>query len=1033
MNNNAVFTIVSNNYLHFARTLLQSVKITHPQNDIFCVIVDKDIAPAVALSGEFEAIPLNQLDLPGGDQFLFQYTILELNTAVKPWSIERLLKLGYKTVTYIDPDIYVYRPLNDVYQLLNSSADIVVTPHLLAPVDDNKIPGELDIRRAGTYNFGFCAVRESENTRAFLKWWQGKLEHECIVDFNRGIFVDQSWIDLVPGLFQNVAILRHPGYNVAYWNLAQRKIEKYPEAEWLVNNEPLIFFHFSGFNPIKPEPFSKHQNRFNLTNLGAARELAINYADRLIQNGAKKYIQQAYGYGRFSDNTPIPDEFRKLYRETEELRLKMGAQPFDQSEKMSDFAGGNIQSKELVPTYAMQSIWNAHPDLQAMFPVLSNQKCLLEFFDWFITHGNIYFLPFVIEQHKKIITCWRKQTRSEKVTNYSYVNQNLKLGVGRARALYLHLLGRLPESEALRHHSGVCRTLAGYLRSWITIGLSPESRSKPRLLMRLLKAVKLYRLSSYSQNRDSAKDSNDIQPSYNTLVYDGFYTADSDVKKAGIWVSEEVAIPFSSHTGNRVVLSGTYFPSLIKKQTNSHVNLLQFWIDSMKVYECELSLDGDFEVSFNLPEVQGQSVFLLRIVSDKVFVPKNIGLDKDDRRLAWKLKTLIVGGLRIVDCTRALVFLPPTEFLPVPGVNLIGYIAAELGVGEGARAFAKAAVAAEIPYSVIDVGYQSSNLQRDKSAFEFAKKEHFDIDVLYVNADQTPSTLEFLRHQDHRSKIKIGFWHWEQPQLPIGYLSSFEGLSEIWVPSAFVQDAVAKISPVPVFKVPHVVEFATTPAVGKASFDLPEDRFIVLVMYDFHSYQYRKNPEASIKAFRLAAANRSDAMLLIKTINADKYPDEYAALKEDVADMNNVVFLDRFLTRQEVFDLESCCDCMISLHRAEGFGLGPAEMMYLGKPVIATGWSGNMEFMTPMNSFPVNYELKLLDEPVGVYEAGQAWAEADIEHAAACLKRLLDEEGLAQQIGQCAAESIRMQLSSKEIGRQYRERLTMIAQRSETY
>jgi len=308
-------------------------------------------------------------------------------------------------------------------------------------------------------------------------------------------------------------------------------------------------------------------------------------------------------------------------------------------------------------------------------------------------------------------------------------------------------------------------------------------------------------------------------------------------------------------------------------------------------------------------------------------------------------------------------------------------------------------------------------------------KQRFEIDMVYVNADQTPRTLEFLRQQGHDSRLKIAFWHWEQPQLPISYLSSFEGLAEVWVPSAFVQDAVAKISPVPVFKVPHAIEFNTTPGVTRADFGLPTDRFTVLVMYDFHSYQYRKNPEASIAAFRLAAANRKDTLLVVKTINADKYPDKYAALKESVSDLDNVLFLDRFLTRQEVFDLESSCDCMISLHRAEGFGLGPAEMMYLGKPVIATGWSANMEFMTPMNSFPVNYELKVLEKAVGVYESGQVWAEADVEHAAACLKRLLDEPNLAKQLGARAANCIRTQLSAKEIGRQYRTRLALLAQR----
>lgn len=177
-----------------------------------------------------------------GKGFFFQYSVLELNTAVKPWAMQYLLERGYEKVIYIDPDILLYGPLREVLGLLDSGASIVLTPHLLAPIDDGARPTELDIRRAGTYNLGFCAVKKSPIALNMLSWWQTKLERDCVVDFERGVFVDQSWMDLVPGMFDGVEILRHPGYNVAYWNLAERLVQGDETDAVTVNGAPLVFF-----------------------------------------------------------------------------------------------------------------------------------------------------------------------------------------------------------------------------------------------------------------------------------------------------------------------------------------------------------------------------------------------------------------------------------------------------------------------------------------------------------------------------------------------------------------------------------------------------------------------------------------------------------------------------------------------------------------------------------------------------------------------------------------------------------------------
>jgi glycosyltransferase involved in cell wall biosynthesis len=807
----AVVTIVSNNYLHYARTLMESVAKQHPEARRYCVIVDTDPGPAAELADRFEAIPLSALGLPHGDGFMFQYTVLELNTAVKPWALHYLLERGHSEVVYIDPDIYLYRPLAEVFDLLRQQhASIVLTPHLLAPVTDDRLPGELDIRVSGTYNLGFCALGDQPATRRLLTWWQGKLERDCVVDHGKGMFVDQSWMDLVPGLFDNVAVLRHPGYNVAYWNLAQRPVERAGD-HWQVNGHPLVFFHFSGIDPQSPHALSKHQTRYTLDTVWpAVRDLVQQYCSRVIANDMARYRGLPYGYGSYQDGTPITAATRTRYRTSEKVRQAMGPNPFVRA------------------------------------PVSEAER--------------------------------RATSR----------------GGQRLRAAYQYFLARQPDPSAINSFTDVCEGLIGYLRVVLTIGLSGESRRLKGWQMRLL-----------------------------------------------MWP------------------------------------LLQLQISGAKAAG----------------------------VLDSSRAPK---------------------AARAVEANAKMPSLAPSA-LRAPGINLVGYIAAELGIGEATRSLARACTTAGVPYSVVDVGYQTSNLQRDTQALADAVDERFAIDIVYVNADQTPRTVDYLTDKGLAADFRIGFWHWEQPELPPEHLPSFAHLHEVWVPSAFVHDAVAKVSPVPVTIIPHALSFAPTPGVQRSAFNLPEGKPLVLMMYDFHSYQYRKNPQAAIAAFRRATAGRDDAVLVVKTINAHHHPETAAELRAHLADLPGTVVIDEFLTRQQVWDLQSLCDILVSLHRAEGFGLGPAEMMYLGKPVVATGWSANMDFMTPENSMPVRYTLEPLKEDIGPYRAGPVWAEADVDHAASCIRRLIDDPALRERIGKQAAIDIARQLSPQAVGERVKERLQAIA------
>jgi hypothetical protein len=262
----------------------------------------------------FSLFEMSELDnIPQLEKFIFRFTILELNTAIKPYVIEKLFDRGYQKVIYIDPDIKIYGDLTEMVGLLDRN-EILLTPHLTGLLADDKSPTELDILRSGTYNLGYVGLRQSDNTKSLVRWWQSKLYTECVVDLPRGLFVDQKWMDMVPGLFDAVYIQRHEGWNVAYWNLAHRSVAS-EQDKYRVNGQELVFFHFSGFN-ADHKTLSKHQDRFTRRSAGdAVAALCDDYADDLERYGADVCRSLPYAYGKFPDGTPIPDQARYIYRD----------------------------------------------------------------------------------------------------------------------------------------------------------------------------------------------------------------------------------------------------------------------------------------------------------------------------------------------------------------------------------------------------------------------------------------------------------------------------------------------------------------------------------------------------------------------------------------------------------------------------------------------------------------------------------------------------------------------------------------------
>jgi hypothetical protein len=324
----AVCTIIAKNYLAYARALVKSLRRFHPDLAVYVLFVDDTAGFVDAAQEDFVLLDLGVLDLPRRQEFLFRYDVMELSTAVKPYLLQWLFERGHDKVLYLDPDIWVFAPLHDLFRWLDED-DVLLIPHLTGPLGDGKYPDERDILLSGTYNLGFLGIARAPQVDALLAWWADRCELYCISDITHGMFVDQRWMDLTPGLVDRARIVRHPGYDVAYWNIQHRILSGPPEAP-LANGERVGFYHWSGFDPRKPTALSKHQNRYPTIETEPLLSMARAYAAELMGAGHAVSSGWPYGHGTFRDGHPISREMRELFREHPKGRFPDPFEPVGQ-------------------------------------------------------------------------------------------------------------------------------------------------------------------------------------------------------------------------------------------------------------------------------------------------------------------------------------------------------------------------------------------------------------------------------------------------------------------------------------------------------------------------------------------------------------------------------------------------------------------------------------------------------------------------------------------------------------------------------
>ena len=303
MNERIVLTVCTAAYLAQAKALGDSLLKFNPGYKLVIGLVDKLDG---RIDGNYwkphELIEVHELNIPQFEKMSKQYTTLELVCAVKSFYTDHLFKLyNPQQLIFLDCDILIFDSLGYIESELDNSS-ILLSAHITKPFpNDGHKPGEKTILKTGMFNAGFYAVRNDENGKSFIDWWKERMVDQCYERPKEGLNADQKWLNFLPFYFKRVKNLEHPGCNLAYWNFHERTIEKKQE-KFFANNRPVIFFHYSGYSLSYPDLVSRHQDRFNLKDNPALKELFELYHDTLLKNDHKKFLSLKCYYQKETKN-----------------------------------------------------------------------------------------------------------------------------------------------------------------------------------------------------------------------------------------------------------------------------------------------------------------------------------------------------------------------------------------------------------------------------------------------------------------------------------------------------------------------------------------------------------------------------------------------------------------------------------------------------------------------------------------------------------------------------------------------------------
>jgi hypothetical protein len=391
-----VCTVIARNYTAHARVLARSLRVHGGGVPFAVLLIDEPGPPFDPKAEEFPIVRLEDLGLPCLRETCFRLDCRELASLVKPFLLEHLLDQGFETVLFLDPDVLVVGALAPVVERVRAHP-VTLTPHVLAPLDSARgAARELTIVLSGTFNAGFVAVTRSDAAVQFLRWWQDRTMGACAHRTADGVFYDQRWLDLAPGLFGGVEIVRDPGWNIAYWNLPERVVSNAGDA-LVADGVPARFFHFSGFGAGGSGRLSRYSDHVTLADAGGAARVFEQYERLLAEADHDDTRWWPYAFDAFDNGVRIPSIVRRIYAELRDDVEQFG-DPFRTGRRNSFFRWLRRPARATAsPGIGISRFWELihqrRVDLQRAFPDIHGAD-RAAFQDWTRTFGRAeYGLP----------------------------------------------------------------------------------------------------------------------------------------------------------------------------------------------------------------------------------------------------------------------------------------------------------------------------------------------------------------------------------------------------------------------------------------------------------------------------------------------------------------------------------------------------------------------------------------------------------------------------------------------------------------
>ncbi len=392
--------------------------------------------------------------------------------------------------------------------------------------------------------------------------------------------------------------------------------------------------------------------------------------------------------------------------------------------------------------------------------------------------------------------------------------------------------------------------------------------------------------------------------------------------------------------------------------------------------------------------------------------------------LAWIREHEGVADPRIVDWLSQIAAEIEISGFPRRGMNVLAYFCYPSGLQESAFSYVRSLNMAGVATSCRDVpiSMSSENKKRD----QFLGLETYDTTLIHVQPEWYFSVVhERAGLAPRRGVYRIAMWWWETDVIPESWKLASRFVDELWAASRFVADGLRRALDVPVYHIPLGFEVSPVRPVDPSFYGVPAGSFIFLFIFDLRSTLERKNPLGLISAFKQAFQSGEKVSLVIKISGVANHPEEFHRLQKEAKKVGAIV-IDQRLPRDELNGLIAACDCYVSLHRSEGLGLTLAEAMMLGKPSIATAYSGNLDFMDENNSLLVGYDLTEIETTAGPYEKGHRWAEPSIPEAANAMRWVFNHPEEARLLGERARLSTVRCFSPEQCGNRMLDRLNEI-------